>query len=60
MAGGRVVAETSFEIPFVAWGLRDPSFMVLRVAKVVSVTVRAEGELRRSSQAAEAARLGRF
>ena len=47
--GEHVVAETSFPIPFVEWGLHDPSFFVLRVAKIVSIKVRAEGELRRES-----------
>ena len=43
--GGKVKAETSFPVPFVEWGLHDPSIMILRVAKVVSVKVKAEGSL---------------
>jgi len=43
--GGRVKAVTQFEIPYVEWGLDDPSVAMLRVAKVVTVTVRAEGTL---------------
>jgi polyisoprenoid-binding protein YceI len=42
---GRVKAVTQFEIPYVEWGLNDPSVVMLRVAKVVTVTVRAEGTL---------------
>jgi polyisoprenoid-binding protein YceI len=42
---GRVKAETSFPIPYVEWGLHDPSILLLRVAKVVSVKVLAEGSL---------------
>lgn len=42
---GRIKADTQFEIPYVEWGLHDPSIMVLRVAKVVTVKVRAEGTL---------------
>ena len=42
---GRVRADTQFEIPYVEWGLEDPSVVMLRVAKVVSVRVRAEGTL---------------
>ena len=42
---GRVKAETSFPVPFVEWGLHDPSIMILRVAKVVSVKIVAQGSL---------------
>jgi polyisoprenoid-binding protein YceI len=42
---GRVKADTQFEIPYVEWGLHDPSIVMLRVAKVVTVKVRAEGTL---------------
>ena len=49
---GRVQADTQFEIPYVEWGLQDPSIVMLRVAKVVSVKVRAVGTL----EAGEAAK----
>ena len=42
---GRVQADTQFDIPYVEWGLHDPSIIMLRVAKVVSVKVRAVGSL---------------
>lgn len=42
---GRVKADTQIEIPYVEWGLSDPSVLMLRVAKVVTVKVRAEGTL---------------
>lgn len=42
---GRVKADTQLQIPYVEWGLHDPSIMVLRVAKVVNVKVHAEGSL---------------
>jgi len=41
--GGRLKAETEIPIPFVEWGLHDPSILMLRVAKVVSVKVLARG-----------------
>jgi polyisoprenoid-binding protein YceI len=43
--GGRLTAETSFPVPFVEWGLHDPSVMILKVAKVVAVKVKAQGSL---------------
>ena len=43
--GGRLTAETSFPVPFVEWGLHDPSIMILKVAKVVAVKVKAQGSL---------------
>ena len=41
--GGHFSANFEFEIPYVDWGLKDPSTFVLRVAKVVEITVSAEG-----------------
>jgi hypothetical protein len=40
-----VEATTTFVVPYVEWGLHDPSMMVLRVAKTVGVTVQAKGTL---------------
>ena len=41
--GGHFTANFEFEIPYVDWGLEDPSTFVLRVAKDVQVTVEAAG-----------------
>jgi hypothetical protein len=46
VSGDTVSAEAIFEIPYVAWGLRDPSFLFLRVAPVAAVTVTTEGGFR--------------
>ena len=42
---GRLKATTQFPIPYVEWGLKNPSVMFLRVDKVVTVNVNAEGRL---------------
>jgi len=47
--GGRLQAVASFPVPYVEWGLRDPSVFVLRVAKSVSVAVELSGTLRVAS-----------
>lgn len=43
--GDNVVAEGSFTIPYVAWGMKDPSVFVMRVAKEVAVHFTAVGTL---------------
>lgn len=43
--GERFMARTSFPVPYIEWGLRNPSFAFLRVAKVVDVTIVARGTL---------------
>lgn len=45
-SGERVTLATTFSIPYVEWGLRDPSFAFLRVAKEVKVEVEATGRWR--------------
>ena len=44
--GGMLEAVASFQVPYVEWGLRDPSVFLLRVAKSVSVVVELSGTLR--------------
>lgn len=60
LSGERVIAETTFPIPFVAWGLHDPSFLFLRVEKVVTVRVRGEGDVRVAPAGGAGTAPGRF
>ena len=43
--GDRVTATGTLVVPYLEWGMKDPSFLFLRVAKEVKVTVRASGRL---------------
>ena len=40
-----ITARTAFTIPYVEWGMEDPSNWLLRVAKEVLVTVEVAGRL---------------
>ena len=42
-AQGRVHGELRFPIPYVEWGMKDPSIFVIRAARTVDIIVRAEG-----------------
>ncbi len=41
--GTAIVARTHFVVPYVAWGMKDPSFLVFRVGKQVDMDVIARG-----------------
>ncbi|HEX4956493.1 MAG TPA: YceI family protein [Thermoanaerobaculia bacterium] len=43
--GDQIQVKTRFSVPFVAWGMEDPSFLMFRVEKEVAVTVQAKGRL---------------
>ena len=43
--GGSVNVEIKFDVPFVAWGMKDPSTFMLKVGKLVQVDLRASGRL---------------
>ena len=42
---GMARAEAHLTVPYVEWGLADPSFLFVRAAKTVEVTIIAEGRL---------------
>lgn len=47
VTGDEVEIQGQFEVPYVEWGLDDPSKFVLRVAKEVTIAITAHGSLSR-------------
>jgi polyisoprenoid-binding protein YceI len=48
--GDLVTAGTLFTVPYVAWGLKDPSVLALRSSKTVDIEVHSVGRLRPTVQ----------
>lgn len=42
-AGNALTATTKFDVPYVAWGMHDPSTLIFRVDKSVPVEISAKG-----------------
>lgn len=55
-AEGRVRANGEFTLPYREWGLKDPSFFVLRVAEQVDIEIDAVGRLTVDAADGDAAR----
>ena len=45
-AGEMVTATTRFSVPYVAWGMKNPSKLLLRVSKQVEIEVIAKGTIK--------------
>jgi polyisoprenoid-binding protein YceI len=43
--GSTLTAKTHFTVPYVQWGLNDPSIIILKVAKVVDIDLTLEDRL---------------
>lgn len=43
--GGSITAKTHFVVPYVKWGLKDPSVFILKVAKEVDINLTLTGKV---------------
>ena len=48
-AGEQLSADTHFTIPYVSWGLKNPSTLFLRVNDTVEIAIHAAGQIRLAS-----------
>jgi hypothetical protein len=48
IASGAVTATTDFTVPYVSWGMKDPSKFLFRVGKQVEIQVIAKGTLQQA------------
>ena len=48
VASGAVTATTQFTVPYVAWGMKNPSKFLLHVGKQVEIEVTAKGTIRQA------------
>ena len=44
--GSRVAATADFDVPYVSWGLKNPSTLFLRVNDIVPIEINAVGEIK--------------
>ncbi len=55
-AGQAIDAQTKFDVPYVAWGMKNPSTFILTVNKVVEISIEAKGTVDNAQTQASAAR----
>jgi hypothetical protein len=48
--GGRFNATSRLSIPYVGWGMKDPSNVILRVRKTVELDLRVAGTVRQEPE----------
>ena len=56
LVGDNLVATTHFSVPYVEWGMEDPSVLFLRVAKKVDINIATSGNVVWKSDPAESSR----
>lgn len=47
ISGDRATADATFKVPYVQWGMRDPSKALIKVQKAVDVTLHLAGSVKR-------------
>ena len=48
VAAGMVTATTRFTVPYVEWGMKNPSRFLFRVSKQVEIEVTAKGTIKQT------------
>lgn len=55
----QIVADTTFAVPYVKWGMKNPSTFILRVNEQVNISIHAVGHITSGSPGARLSRLTR-
>ena len=59
LRGRQITATCHFSIPYVEWGLKDPSILFFKVAKEVEIDLTVEGHVTWIGSAESAGGIGR-